>query len=180
MPAISNLGTIFPGGVSSFDLAPAGKGFGRGDSGSAKRFRGAGVMSAPFVLAGLFSADVAAAVLGPSPFCWACWAHTGKANRALTATAAHQLRMILLPQLFVSDPKSLLSPLLRRLWPCYKLAWTHCGKLSAISRPTADTFPLRFPNTGRNCKRSQDAVPLAYSRFPFIRQSFLLRATCLK
>src|ERR1700675_4887839 len=161
MPAISNLGTTFPGGVSSFDLAPAGKGFGRGDSGSAKRFREAGVMSAPFVLAGLFSA-VAVAALAPSPFCWVCWAHTGKANRVLTAIAAHQLRMILLPQLFVSDPKSLLSPLLRRLWPSYKLAWTHCGNPPPISPPTADPFPLRFPNTGRNCKRSQDAVPLAY------------------
>src|SRR5580692_3681275 len=97
MPAISNFGTIFPGGVSLFDLASAGNGFGRGDSGSAKRSREAGVMSARFVLAGLFS-GVAAAVLAPSPFCRACWAHTGNANRALTATVAHQLRMVRLPQ----------------------------------------------------------------------------------
>src|ERR1700675_1490576 len=114
MPAISNLGTIFPGGVSLLDLAPAGNGFGRGESGSAKRFREAGAMSTKFVLAGLFSA-IAAAALVSSPFCRACWAHTGKARRALTATAAHQLRMIRLPKLSDSEPKSLLSPLQRRL-----------------------------------------------------------------
>src|SRR5271155_5056846 len=133
MPAISNFGTIFPGGVSSLDLSLGGKGFGRGASGSAKRFREAGVMSPPFVLAGLFSADAAAtAALAPSPFCWACWAHTGKTNRALTATATHQLRMILLPQLSVSEPKLISSPPERRLWPCHNLA----------GLPAADYLPV--------------------------------------
>src|SRR5277367_3903393 len=108
MPAISNLGTIFPGGVSPLDFAPAGNGLGRGASGSAKRFREAGVISPPVALAGLFSADAAA--VAPSPFCWACWAHIGKANRALTATVAHHLRMIRLPQFSVSEPKSFLIP----------------------------------------------------------------------
>src|SRR5580704_12077934 len=107
MPATSKPGTILPGGVSALELAPAGNGFGRGASGRAKRFREAGAMSAPLDLAGLFSAVVAAAP-APSPF---CWAHTGKANRALTATAAHQLRMIRLPDLSVSEPKSIMSPL---------------------------------------------------------------------
>src|SRR5271167_1764330 len=102
MPATSKRGTSCPGAVLSFDLASDGRGFGRGASGSAKRFREAGVMSPPFVLAGLFSAAVAAA-LAPSPF---CWAHKGKANRALTATATHQVRMIRLPKLSVTEPKS--------------------------------------------------------------------------
>src|SRR5580704_7377813 len=140
MPAISNFGTIFPGGVSSFDLAPPGNGFGRGDSGSAKRFREAGVMSAPFVLTGLFT-GVAATALAPSPFCWACWAHAGKARRALTATAAHQLRMIGLPKLSVSELKSLFSPLQRRLWRCHKPAWIHRGN----HLPPAATPPIPSP-----------------------------------
>src|SRR5580704_234309 len=93
MPANSKRGTILPGGVSLLDFPP-GRGFGRGDSGSAKRFREAGTISPVPALAGDFSA-VAAAALAPSPF---CWAHKGNANRALTATATHQLRMIRLPQ----------------------------------------------------------------------------------
>src|SRR5271169_1668841 len=96
MPAISNLGRSLPGGVSAPELAPPGSG---------KRFREAGVISPPVTLAGLFSA-VAAAALAPSPFCWACWAHIGKANRTLTATVAHHLRMIRLPQLSVADRNS--------------------------------------------------------------------------
>src|SRR5277367_3168301 len=129
MPANSKRGTILPGGVSLFDFPPAGKGLGRGASGSAKRFREAGTMSPEPVFAGLFSA-AAAAALAPSPF---CWAHKGKANRALTATATHQLRMIRLPKLSITEPKLFLYPL-RRLVRCcpHKLAWTHCGKLSAV------------------------------------------------
>src|SRR5277367_3769934 len=103
MPATSNRGSSCPGGVSLFELAPDGRGFGRGASGSAKRFRGAGAISPVPVLAGLFSA-AAAGALAPSPF---CWAHKGKANRALNATATHQLRMIHLPNLYATEPKSL-------------------------------------------------------------------------
>src|ERR1700723_67284 len=162
MPAISNLGTILPGGVSLFDLSPAGNGFGRGDSGSAKRFREAGAMSPAFVLAGVFFAGVAPA-RAPSPFGWACWAAAGKANRALTTTAAHQLRMVRLPKLSVSEPKSPLSPLQRRLWRCHKLAWTYRGKLSAISCHTHELPHNRYispllPSPGRKSKKSQNAV----------------------
>src|SRR5271165_1155011 len=117
MPATSNRGTSLPGGVSLFDFPPAGKGFGRGASGSAKRFREAGTMSPVPVLAGVFSA-AAAAALAPSPF---CWAHRGKANRALTATATHQLRMIHLPKLFVTESQLRTSPPPRLAWYCLKL-----------------------------------------------------------
>src|SRR5579859_627962 len=105
MPAISNRGTILPGGVASSDLAPAGNGLGRGASGSAKRVREAGVMSPAPRLANPFAAAAAAA---PSPF---CWAHKGNAKSALTATAAHQVRIILLPQFSRSEPKPFSSPL---------------------------------------------------------------------
>src|SRR6476646_2851090 len=110
MPAISNRGTILPGGVASFDLAPAGKGLGCGASGSAKRVREAGVMSPAFGLASPFAAVAAPA---PSPF---CWAHKGNAKRALTATAAHQVRIILLPQFSRLEPKPFLSLLQARRW----------------------------------------------------------------
>jgi hypothetical protein len=156
IPANSKRGTILPGGVSLLDFPPAGKGFGRGASGSAKRLREAGTMSPVPVLAGLFSA----AALAPSPF---CWAHKGKANRAQTATATHQLRMIHLPKLSVTESQPLLSPLRRFVWRCHKFVWTHCGKLSAICHLTADTFPRSSQTPGENpgsdTKRRSKRIP---------------------
>src|SRR5690348_16347500 len=98
MPAISKRGTSLPGGRPLSELAPAGNGFGRGASGRAKRFLEAGVMSPAFEMAGLFSVGAAA----PSAF---FWAYKGKAKRALAATTANQLRIIVLPQFSRSEPQ---------------------------------------------------------------------------
>jgi hypothetical protein len=49
--------------------------------------------------------------------------------------------MIRLPKFSDTEPKSLLSPLQRRLWRCHKLAWTHCGN----HLPLAATPPIPSP-----------------------------------
>jgi hypothetical protein len=97
------------------------------------------VMSPRPDLAELFSAAAVAAA--PSPF---CWAHKGKAKRALATTAAHQLRMFLLPQFLLSEPKPF-SPYC--LVACDAAIQLHPLPQARVGFPGATTVPIPSLNS---------------------------------
>jgi hypothetical protein len=136
-------------------------------------------MSPAPILAGVFADAAVASAPLPSPAALLfCCAQAGNTKRALITTAAHQLRMILLPQFSLLEPKSMFHPP-----QCHSLR--PCGTPFAHS-PGTVAFPVcnnllvsleDFPTGWEKSRKQQDAMPLAYSRFPIIRKSFLPAAS---
>jgi hypothetical protein len=91
-----------------------------------------------FSAAPVADAPVAAA---PSPF---CRAHKGKANSALAANAAHQLRMILLPQFLPSEPKPFSPNCHTARGAAIQL---HPLPQARVGFPGATTVPIPSPNS---------------------------------